>query len=221
MGQDTDGVWAASGQIVSVRRVKRLCSSSVPCTQAHAEHLLIGSMNPHLIPFLCAPNLSCLIAYRKKTEQSCRFPSIYQWGGQTVVFWWREKKKVCQPLASTMLRHTVPKIEKKDKIFILFDIVNQKCDLFYYRGNSAHFLFYAALFKMSLTPLSFPFHHNLCFDQLAWDLHLCWSHCLMTSQHYKSSIASPVSSWILMRLKWSAQSKGAGGSLANILALFK
>lgn len=106
--------------------------SSVLCTQSCTEHLLIGSMNPHLIPFLCAPNLSRLIAYRKKTElrQNRRFPSIYQWGDK----WWSfdEEKKVCQPLVTTMLRHTVPKI-KKDKIFTLFDIVNQKCDPFFHR----------------------------------------------------------------------------------------
>lgn len=68
-----------------------------------------------------------------------------------------EKKEVCQPVVAAMLRHTLPKIKKKDKILRLFDIVNQKCDPFFYREYLTHFLFYAALFHISLTPLSFPF----------------------------------------------------------------
>lgn len=161
MGQDRDSLRAASGQIVWFRQLNRLCVSSMWCTQTRAGHLLIGSMNPHLIPFLCAPNLSCLIAYRKKTKlrQSCLFPSIYQLGDERWSFDEKESSvRLHSPQCSQLLCLTV-----LIKLFLSS------------RGNSTHFLsqFYAASFNKSLSPLSFLFHRNLCLDQLAQDLHLC------------------------------------------------
>lgn len=161
MGQDRDSLRAASGQIVCFRQLKRLRVSSMWCTQTRAGHLLIGSMNPHLIPFLCAPNLSCLIAYRKKTKlrQSCLFHSIYQLGDECWSFDEKESSvSLYLPQCSQLLCLTV---------FI-------KRDPFFHRGNSTHFLsqFYAASFNKSLSPPSFLFHRNLCLDQLAQDL-LC------------------------------------------------
>lgn len=171
MGQDRDSLGAASGQIVWSRQLKRLCVSSMWCTQTRAGHLLIGSMNPHLIPFLCAPNLSCLIAYRKKTKlrQSCLFPSIYQLGEER---WSFDEKE-------SSVRLYLP---QRSQLLCLTVLI--KRDPFFYRGNSTHFLsqFYAASFNKSLSPLSFLFHHNLCLDQLSQDLHLCWSDRLITSR---------------------------------------
>lgn len=133
MGQDRDGLRAASGQIVSCRQLKRLCVSSLWCTQTHAGHLLIGSMNPHLIPFLCAPNLSCSTAYRKKTELSFSF--------------YLSVTAVSCRLLSAFPDHVAQKIKTEwGKICAPFDIVKQKCDPFFYRGNSVtlHYLIKAS-----------------------------------------------------------------------------
>lgn len=124
----------------------------------------------------------------------------------TAVSWW---------LLSAFPDHTAQNTKtERGKICALFDIVKQKCDPLFCRGNSVtqHYLIKA----------SQPSHRNLCLAQLASDLHLCWSHCLITSHScQKSCETSRVGSWILTRLKWSAQSKGAGGSLVNGLPLFK